>query len=200
MFQNPLNKIFVLNVPEKFDFFKFQGLLSPKKRERLHLSEQRGVEGIFGEIILQVIAKSYKGQTSRLCYGDHGKPYFEDFNDFQFNISHSGGLVAVACSAEEIGVDIEILREVDLKISNRFFTVEEKNFVKDRKSFFYVWTRKEAYVKRDGRGMAKGLNTFNSLEISEIKTFENETFTLSICGKNAEKFEIIHINENHLKD
>ena len=38
------------------------------------------------------------------------KPYFKDYPDVRFSISHSGALVVVAMAQTEVGIDIEEFR------------------------------------------------------------------------------------------
>jgi len=201
MFTQPINKIFVLKISDSSDISEFSTLLTEKRKAAAQKNPltDTALTGIFGEIILQAVAKAFKGEKGILGYGDHGKPYFENFPDFHFNISHSGKYVAVAFSKKEIGVDIEAVRDVNLKIAGRFFTEQEKEFAKNAQAFFCVWTRKEAYVKKTGCGISIPLNSFESLENEKIKTYETRDFTLSVCCDETENFEIIYITQNDLK-
>ncbi len=127
----------------------------------------------------------------RLTYESNGKPFFEDYPDFYFNISHCEDLVAVAVSKKPVGVDIEILRDVNLKIAGRFFSVKETRTTQTSRDFLYVWTRKEALLKRTGEGL-KGIRGADVLENNEIKTFEENGFILSVAGENPNDFKIIY--------
>ncbi len=119
------------------------------------------------------------------------KPYLRGFPDFHFNISNSGDFVAVAFADTPIGIDIEVHRDVNLKISERYFTADEKNYVKDNISFFYVWTRKEALLKQIGVGL-KEISSHGVLNNKNIKTVIKENFTLSVCLENERDFEFIY--------
>lgn len=130
-------------------------------------------------------------QKPRLGYESNGKPFFEDYPDFYFNISHSENLIAVAVADSPVGVDIEKKRDANLKIAQRFFSEREKDFVKDSDSFFYVWTRKEALLKKTGEGL-KDISKAQVLENIEIKTFEENGFLLSVCSNNPDSFKIIY--------
>ena len=69
----------------------------------------------------------------------------------------------------EIGIDVEkVDREVDAKkLSDRFFSVRERQCLKDlsgeelKSAFFRCWTRKEAYVKARGEGLSLPLDQFD---------------------------------------
>lgn len=127
----------------------------------------------------------------RLTCESNGKPFFEDYPDFHFNISHSEDLIAVAVSKTSVGVDIETLRDVNLDIAGRFFAKKETRFIKTSRDFLYVWTRKEALLKKTGEGL-KGIRKAQVLENNEIKTFEEKGFILSVSSEIANEFKIIY--------
>ena len=87
----------------------------------------------------------------------------------QFNLSHSQGLGLLAVSGEHrLGVDVEALREsVDYaNIARRFFAPAEVEELlalpieQQPQAFFTCWTRKEAYIKGLGQGLAVPLDRF----------------------------------------
>ena len=105
--------------------------------------------------------------------GAHGKPRLErDGRDGRppigFNLSHSGGRFVVAIALDrEPGVDIERVRpRRDLEgLARRFFSPAEQAEVgaapDPLDAFYRLWTRKEAVIKADGRGVGIGLDRFD---------------------------------------
>ncbi|MDH5423550.1 MAG: 4'-phosphopantetheinyl transferase superfamily protein [Gammaproteobacteria bacterium] len=100
----------------------------------------------------------------------HGKPFLSPANTLRFNMSHSNTLAVIAVSnLSEVGVDIEFSdKNTDWeKVSKRFFSAEEvqylfkQNKADQKKVFFQLWTRKEAYIKALGTGLATSLSSFN---------------------------------------
>src|SRR5262249_44099313 len=102
-------------------------------------------------------------------YGEHGKPELIDAPPLHFNVAHSEchGLFAVAADAVgAIGIDIEVLRDVaDADaIAERFYSAADRAALAalpaaDRSAaFLRCWTRKEAYVKGLGLGLAQPLD------------------------------------------
>lgn len=97
-------------------------------------------------------------------YGDNGKPYFENIPLF-FNISHSGEYVLCAVSSREVGADIQKIQSADvMKLAKRFFSEPECRALERCESgrerqglFFGLWSRKEAYGKLTGEGIAAAL-------------------------------------------
>jgi 4'-phosphopantetheinyl transferase len=98
----------------------------------------------------------------------YGKPFIID-NPLCFNLSHSHQLGLIAINGKnEVGVDIEYIRPNfdDLRIANRFFSPGEAQQLfelpagSQKKAFFDCWSRKEAYIKARGKGLAIPLSQF----------------------------------------
>lgn len=105
-------------------------------------------------------------------YGQHGKPLLSHSPQpsLQFNLSHSGEYALVAVTMHEaIGIDIERLRSGRplLKLAERFFSARESAELRSlpeqlqEDAFYACWTRKEAYLKAIGTGLATPLNAFD---------------------------------------
>jgi 4'-phosphopantetheinyl transferase len=99
----------------------------------------------------------------------NGKPYLPDAPHLRFSLSHSDGRSLLAVSeGAAIGCDIERLKpeHAQLGVAARFFAPEEVAALKALPSdqwtqgFFNCWTRKEAYVKALGLGLAYPLERF----------------------------------------
>jgi Phosphopantetheinyl transferase len=127
-------------------------------------------------------------------YTKCNKPYFED-NLIQFNISHSGEIVVCALSHEnEIGIDIEIVTDVEIDDFKFLMTEMEWDKISssnNKKSvFFDYWTQKEAVIKAHGHGLTIPLNSFEIIDsmtkihgekfyLKEIKIDEKYKCTIS---------------------
>lgn len=133
-----------------------------------------------------------------------GKPYFSGNNNCSFSISHSGELsVAVlTINGSDIGVDIEAVdRERDVrKISDRFFTPEEReelacsNF--DKRTFYRLWTTKEARAKRVGEGLSRFLVRCGESDDGEYLLhysviYNGHEYIMTVCTSHREIVEII---------
>lgn len=107
----------------------------------------------------------------RFDYGAYGKPYLSDrIDSLSFNLSHSDELALLGVArGREIGIDIERLdRRINIfEVADQFFTPKEiaaiRAAVHDRQHlrFLEFWTRKEAYLKALGKGLAIPLNQFD---------------------------------------
>ena len=96
----------------------------------------------------------------------YGKPGLPGVKDLHFNVSHAGDWVVCAVSHQELGVDVERLRDIDLRLAERFFHASEVRRLaqaggtRRRDLFFELWTAKEAFLKADGRGLQRALDSF----------------------------------------
>jgi len=97
-----------------------------------------------------------------------GKPVLRTASSFpiQFNVSHTRGMALIALTTQHaVGIDVEwIDRKVqDRDIAERYFSARESEYLASlppperTRQFFSYWTCKEAYLKMQGRGIAKGL-------------------------------------------
>jgi 4'-phosphopantetheinyl transferase len=115
-------------------------------------------------------------QDLSFSYGEHGKPMLAKHDEPHFNLSdsESKGLVAVSRGAR-IGVDLEFSREGRefTNIADRFFAQAESAALRTlppesrREAFYRAWTRKEAYLKAWGTGLAFGSDRFTIDYIGE---------------------------------
>ena len=106
-------------------------------------------------------------------YGPRGKPFLGGpaaASGLSFNLSNSHELALVGLlRGPEIGVDVELLKPMpDLEqIAERFFSASEREALRrlpagqKREGFFNCWTRKEAYLKAVGEGLAAPLDSFD---------------------------------------
>lgn len=96
-----------------------------------------------------------------------GKPCLMGYPGFQFNVSHTRSAIAVALSNREIGIDLERVDKADLRISRRYFTSAESDWIEAGgagadERFYTVWTRKESYIKWLGKGLSIPLSSFDT--------------------------------------
>jgi 4'-phosphopantetheinyl transferase len=121
---------------------------------------------------LRVLLAHYLGHPPNeieLICRPKGKPTLRDSSRIDFNASHSGQMALYAFTTGcELGVDVEQLRKLDdpESIAARFFSTAEASELlslspeQRGSAFFRCWTRKEAYVKAIGDGLAIPLNRF----------------------------------------
>ena len=96
--------------------------------------------------------------VDQMSFSEFGKP---SLPSVYVSISHSGDFIAVAVSdSEDIGIDIQEQKPINLRDFESFLSQSEQNKLSKlnddqcQKSFFEIWTKKEAVMKADGRGMS----------------------------------------------
>ena len=112
----------------------------------------------------------------------NNKPYIENTIGLKFNISHTEGLVLLAFSKIEVGIDVEKINyQFELKdiLENCFTKDEIINIDNNIISFYRYWTAKEAYLKCDGIGLIRNLKEI------EIISFENEFIKINDSKRNT---------------
>lgn len=176
--------IYTMNVNE-IDFSDLEGKLSQKRKERLQRikTEEARLQSIAAELVLnRAVEENFPDIKTPVIwdYDQYGKPYLKDYPDIFINISHSGEYAVCAISSAPVGVDIQFMRECNLKVADRYFTAEEMEYVKDIAERFYnIWVRKESFSKAVGRGLQLPLKTISVLEDDVF--YENKKYKLQMC-------------------
>jgi 4'-phosphopantetheinyl transferase len=107
----------------------------------------------------------------RFDYAHYGKPALPNVNaDLRFSVSHSGDFAMLAVAlGREVGVDLEAIRldvETDT-LAERFFSERERTTIRGLplhervRAFFRCWTCKEAFLKGQGLGLSRSLESFD---------------------------------------
>ena len=92
-----------------------------------------------------------------------GKPIIKSskIENIHFNISHTNKYWVCATAMCEVGVDIETCAKSRKNIAEYYFTDGEKLNLEQsqdyNKTFFEIWTGKEAYAKMTGQGLSATL-------------------------------------------
>ncbi len=105
-----------------------------------------------------------------LMYGRYGKPAIAPPADcgITFNLSHSGDYAVVAIGhGSPVGVDLEMIdHTLDFyPLADRFYTRQEQNLLRQtpparqRRTFYRLWTAKEALLKLNGTGFSQSSST-----------------------------------------
>lgn len=125
-------------------------------------------------------------------YKENHKPVLLTDSSIDFSFSHTRNGVLCCVSADSaVGADIEITGEAPYQIMDMVFHPEEIAYISSatntekQKRFFKVWTRKEAYTKRNGTGLVCDLTNINTLEPSiaaSLHSWETDRYICSVCG------------------
>lgn len=138
---------------------------------------------ILGRVLLNALIKTHDFNVSldHLIYNSNQKPFFKSNKPF-FNISHTEDIVVCAITdVNEIGIDIEQLRAIDVYPLKNVLTTNEWKCIHNSSNpsdrFLSLWTKKEAIIKASGHGLRLHLNSF---EISNDNKTEIEHKTYSV--------------------
>ncbi len=144
----------------EIEYEKWFSLMSDEKRARtLKLKPDDRLRTVAGEMLARCAISEWCGVSAEeivFLKDENGKPYAKNL-DVQFNISHSGDIVVCAVSENPIGIDIEKIREINLKILERICSKRELLYFSEEpklNQFFEIWTAKEAQAKLFGKGLA----------------------------------------------
>ena len=149
---------------------EFLGLVSPERREQI-LRFKFDIDKklcLFSDLLVRYfVCDKLKLNNDELNFSKNsfGKPFLVGYPDFLYNVSHTKSAVLVGVSDKPVGVDVEKVRESELKIAKRFFCKNELEYilscVERDKAFYEIWTKKEAYIKGVGKGMSLPLTEFD---------------------------------------
>ena len=124
-----------------------------------------------------------------------GKPHFEGL-PFDFSITHSRGIVAVALgNSGKLGIDIEA-SEPDAKkakrLAKRYFSEREaEGVMQSHEEFARLWTKKEAAFKLLGGSLTEILSKDSESLFEDEKVFYNfyeiYGYPLTLCTESKQK-------------
>lgn len=142
-----------------------------KERARRFLRPEHARRFMAGRYALRRVLARVTGQSPQMIelrYTEHGKPYLPDGP--AFNLSNSGRYAYIAVAAAgRLGVDIEQrIPGRDLPgIASRYFSSREQEALaamdatQRLRTFYRIWTRKEALLKAAGSGLSTPLGSFS---------------------------------------
>ncbi len=136
--------------------------------------------------------------------GENGRPMLLEKGHY-ISLAHAGDYAVAAFSEEPVGIDVEEIArftsERREKIGRKILTEAEKEYLHQLMSdcvqataFAEIWTRKEAFVKCNGKGL--------SMDFREIETMQEDLFyscaqsdnyLISVCGSNLADIREVRI-------
>ncbi|MDR7239961.1 4'-phosphopantetheinyl transferase family protein [Neobacillus drentensis] len=136
-----------------------------------------------------ILASYVKSSPSdiRINRAKNGKPFLVSQagkNSVHFNMAHSENVVLyIVSKSQEVGIDIEMIKpDFDwYSIAKGYFSPQERLFLEslpreDRlKTFYTLWTRKEALLKLSG----EGLNGLDAIRNSSYYANRGKTTVMS---------------------
>lgn len=203
-------KIYYCNINEFLDLCGTEYLSSNRleRIERYRTLSAKAACLVSGLLLRMTLGADYE---ERLTTNSHGKPLLKDNSCF-FNISHSGDYVILAISDCELGADIEKITFHNPKVAERCLTANEKEWLKQHpcdKSFYQLWTGKEAVMKATGEGFSMDTRNFHLLPIQDgihkirdkhwfFQWFELDGYQVCIVSAEKKTKELIPLSKRTL--
>lgn len=153
---------------------------------RFHFDQHRA-RFIAGRGLLRHLLSRYLNEPPeriRFAYGSRGKPFLLEYPDLHFNLSHAADMLLIGVAhGRRLGVDVEPVPSDDVgdSASGIVFSAAERRALQGlaaarRREFFaQLWTRKEAYIKADGRGMSIPLDHLDTSIVPGRMLLLNDT-------------------------
>lgn len=201
-------KVYVYDVSElsSEDIDKYYSHLPEWRREKIDRSSMINdkLRSLGASLVLDYALKE-EGINLSECdveLGENGKPYIKGDKSLCFNISHSGTKVAVGLDSFEIGVDIQQIRPVNLRLVDRFFTGREDEYINfELPKFHEIWCLKESYLKCIGSGLTKNLRDIEVIPGEkmcigeyEMNLYDLDGYKLGVCTEKNTDIRIINLN------
>lgn len=161
---------------------------------------------LLGDLLIRwILINEFDMINKEIIFGknNYGKPFIKGKANPYFNISHSGEYIVCYIGSSPVGIDIELIKEIDVNgIAKDFFTKEEYNYIlgnrnkitlKEKLNRFYnIWTIKESFIKCVGKGLSIPLNSF-SITISD-----SNKITVNLTeNKEDFSFNIIYFDDHY---
>lgn len=129
-----------------------------------------------GKQLTRLIIQTYNKEMPLIKLNNNNKPFIYENSGLiakEFNISHSQNHLVIAVCRNEIGIDIETIRETEWNsIRNDCFSKKENshidNSMEGSSSFYKYWTRKESFLKAEGIGLIDNLKSLEVLDGENI--------------------------------
>lgn len=170
---------------------------------KLIKSKKRANQFMLGRLMVYyALCSLFDLSIKQICIkkSSYGKPFLKDYDDFYFNISHSGDHIVCVVSDSAVGIDIELLgKECDSGVM-KFLAEEEQQYLKtiperDKcKTFFDIWTKKESYVKMVGRGLSISMHSFSVFAQTNCvyhRVLNDANVIGNVCSNEESEFPIV---------
>lgn len=173
-------------------FLKYVSYERKEKIKRYrHISDQK--LSLYAGILVRMVLSQILGiphSELQFHYKKNHKPQFLSSFEYDFSISHTHDAILCCISSDGlVGADIEKIDYPPYEIMQEVYHPDEKEYVlsaprnNKSKRFYEIWTRKEAYTKFLGVGLAYDLLSCNTLSSSFAKhfyTWQQDNYLCSI--------------------
>lgn len=149
-------------------------------------TQKRNIEYSLGRFIVKIGANKFFNINEYEIAEINKKPFIKD-NLFYFSISHSNEIIGVAFSNEEIGFDIELMKDRNFDKIARYMKFTCKN----KEDFYKQWTKFEAEYKSK---IKNSLNFIFKEYMCAISKKEITEYNLYEISKTYNNIDLNNIN------
>lgn len=185
--------IFALRLPsylQKETFDRLLKCVDSEKQDKVKrfIRYEDAQRALYADLLIRrIICEKLEIENHNIIFdkNSYGKPFLKNYQDFHFNLSHSKDWIVCAVGSNPVGIDVEVVKPMEMDIARRFFSAEEYAGIvsKDERErvshFFELWTLKESYIKAWGKGLSIPLDSFtmringHTIEIETENEFNN---------------------------
>ena len=121
-------------------------------------------------LLLYALKNEYNltGEQIDMQIAESGKPFLSSHPHIHFNLSHCDAGVACGISDTPIGIDVEMVKQINDNVVKRVCSASDRLILKyavnPERAFAALWTLKESWVKATGCGLAFPLDEVNVKE------------------------------------
>lgn len=123
----------------------------PETLVSVALSRFKSSQRQFEFLAVRLLLRAVCGEAAQIAYYPTGRPYLYDTPKRYISISHTNGFVAIALSGKDVGLDIELLSNRQLRLRQRFMSDEEwqqaLQLLQPKVAAAIGWSAKEALYK-----------------------------------------------------
>ncbi len=176
------------------EYNKAFDLLSEERKQavlRMRFEKDRK-RSVLGEYLARKGISAQRGipeKDVKILRTENGKPFCENLN-IHFSIAHSKELAVCAVHDFPVGIDVEFIRPLDLRVTRFACTEGDLDFINTASTqtekeylFFKLWTAKEAFIKFHGKVLAD-LKTVEYRDIKDnCQYFEQSGYIISVYSE-----------------
>ncbi|WP_438348551.1 4'-phosphopantetheinyl transferase family protein [Paenibacillus sp. FA6] len=169
-----MTQVYGVKLMNGIDPLQMQTLMATlpmEKQDRIHrfIHRDDAVRTLTADILsrLRICNKlNIKNSDIQFIHNKNGKPLLHGNDGLHFNNSHSGQWVLCALSDSPVGIDVELISDIDFDIAEHCFSEQECHDLyahreDNRQDYFFdLWTLKESYIKAVGIGLSLPLSSF----------------------------------------
>ena len=164
-----------------------------KKKIEKTSNPEKADEMLLAESVLKYAVKKEFGipfEKLAISCKENGKPYFLNYENIHFSISHCKEYIAVALCDRPVGIDIQKIGNFPKKVAERICSENEFEMLLHAQNpeslFAKLWTKKEAALKMKGLGLFGGeIRTILNHHYAESTQIEDYWLSVSVSDYEA---------------